>query len=472
MSESKYPMNVEPSQLKGLKIKELAEMGEGWSLEPVPWHKRRHWLEISIVLWGYLLTLSGPVMGSQLLVQVGSWGKFIFVLLVAFAIMFITTFFHGVVGTKTGLNTTVLSRIALGHRGSYLYSIIVTGVTIVWFGTHVEIFTSLILNYVTFLEPYRFLFCIIVGGLMTFVAVLGYKGLAYLAYVAVPLVFIFLVWICVISGGWNPPTELISKMLSQSGWHAIGLGTAISMACGYIWQGAPDLCRFNRNTKEAGISVFNLYIVAIVFAFSVGALAVAGTKNPDVLWAIAIGLGLGAIIIIPAMLLEWTTNDVNLYMIGLALNNMFGLKDYRILIVIGGAIGTFLGVLGILHNLLSITLLISISVPPLMALTVTDYWVVGRKDLKKMFEYTEIPLNIHGIISWVIGFIVGYYTPGIIPAVIPSFIATGLVYYILMKAHGIKYYDNIVAERNITIRNSDWKEYIDQTQAWKSKGWV
>jgi len=459
--------------LQGLRLKELMSMGEGWTLTPVPREKRRHWIEMVLILWGFLLTLSGLVFGAQLLVGVGSWGGFVSALLITFILVTILTGFHGSVGTETGLNSTVLARVALGEYGSILYSITLSLVTMVWFGFHVDIFSTMISNFLPALQPFKVLVCAIVGILMTLITLLGYRGLAAIAYVAVPLLFILLLWLSFTVANWAPPVELVKQLALQAGAAPITVATAVTMMTGYLWQGAPDLCRFSRNKKEAWAAVTLLYVVGIVFAFGVGAAIIAGVGNHDILWCLTIGLGLGVVFLLPALLLEWTTNDTNLYMIGLALNNVFRLKDHRSIVLIAGLAGTYIGITGVIYKILDLALFFSISIPPLMALTVCDYWILGRRDLREMFKYAKVPANWHAIVSWIVAFAVGYFTPSVFPGVnsVNSVIAAIVVYWVLMKAHGLSFYKDLIANSAISV-DDRWLKYADQMDYWKQKGWV
>lgn len=459
--------------LRGLRLKELVEMGEGWTLVPVPRERRRHWLEMALILWGFLLTLSGLVFGAQVLVGVGNWSTFVGALFITFVFVTVLTGLHGAVGTDSGLNSTVLARVALGEYGSALYSVILSLVTLVWFGFHVDIFSTMIQNFLPSLQPYRILVCAVVGILMTLVTLLGYKGLAWIAYVAVPLLFIVLLWLAFTVADWSPSAETVQQLASQAKAAPITMWTAVTMMTGYLWQGAPDLCRFSRNKGEAWVAVSLLYLVGIVFAFGIGAAIVAGVGNPDILWCLTVGLNLGYVVLLPALLLEWTTNDTNLYMIGLALNNVFRLKDHRVLVLVAGLVGTYIGITGVIYRILSLALFFSISIPPLMALSVCDYWLVGRRSLTEMFKYARYPVNWHGILSWAAAFVVGYLTPSVFPGVnaINSVIAAIVVYWVLMKVHGEAYYREWSKSARIAV-DERYIKYAEQMEYWRSKGWA
>ena len=200
---------------------------------------------------------------------------------------------------------------------------------------------------------------------MLVTACVGFKGLKWLNYIAVPL----LVIVCLYG--------LIAGITANDGGSAIanyapevssGLVFGISMVVASFALGgviSADYCRFAKSRGDVVKSSIVGVIPAGLFMLMTGALMSIVTGQYDIS-AILASLGVPFIGLIALVLATWTTNVTNAYSGGLALSNLLGFDESKFKVTTGvaGGIGTLLAAFGLLNAFQSFLSLMSALIPP------------------------------------------------------------------------------------------------------------
>lgn len=275
---------------------------------------------------------------------------------------------------------------ALGEKGArYIISALLAIACVGWFGiqsaTCGSAFASMVANMLgTEATPiFISISSIVWGVIMLLTACVGFKGLKWLNYIAVPL----LVIVCLYG--------LIAGIVTNDGGSAItnyapenssGMVFGISMVVASFALGgviSADYCRFAKSRSDVVKSSVVGVIPAGLFMLLTGALMSIVTGQYDIS-AILASLGVPFVGLVALVLATWTTNVTNAYSGGLALSNLLGFDESKFKVTTGvaGAIGTLLAAFGLLNAFQSFLSLMSALIPPLAGVLIASYWIVGK----------------------------------------------------------------------------------------------
>ncbi|MDU5950934.1 MAG: cytosine permease, partial [Paenibacillus macerans] len=181
-------MSTAPQQTKPVTL-------DDYAIQAVPQSERKGLLNVAFTSCGWIISLSTIFVGGSLAAGM-TFGKAILAGLLGMLILAVYGFFQGWMGAKYGVSTTVLARQAFGRTGASLFGILLSlTMGIGWFGWQVAFFGSTIEQMFPgywFADPNV---AIIWGGaLMMLTALIGYKGITYLSFVAVPMVVVLSIW--------------------------------------------------------------------------------------------------------------------------------------------------------------------------------------------------------------------------------------------------------------------------------------
>jgi len=416
-------------------LKTIDKYGD-YSLTPVPPDARKTFTNQFLVTSGYIICLAGLFAGGAL----GSGmrlGDAIIATIIGSLILATYASLQAIAAARTGVSTTVLGRHAFGRWGSIIVALIVfilNGVG--WFAYETALFglTMEVLIPGQWITSWRV--ASIWGGLMMMTtAIIGYKGIGVLSFIAVPLIAILSMAGLVGASSWAggflnlfnipPPGEPIS------------LAAAITVTVGYFAIGAacqPDIARYAKNEKVAAGAVFAgflfanpLIMLAGVAMILVTATAGIGTTPNLPVAMMRLGLGVGALLV--AALGQWTTNDNNLYTGSLALINIVP-ASRRLLAAIVGIAGTIIAAIGIYEYWIPWLVFLGTFVPPMAGVMIADYYVLqklGRKHYRfgPGTKYSKI--DVSGLSSFIIAGILAYMlqsdvVPGAVIGLVLGFI--------------------------------------------------
>jgi len=338
----------------------------------------------------------------------------------------------GMMSSDLGLPTTVAISRAYGSRGSSLLVSLIIAITMTgWFGSQTALcatsFCNIMSGYLHVNFP-LWLSALIWGCLMFITSVYGVKMIEILNKISVPALFVMLIW-GIISAIMNGAAGVVSSYEPPA---FLGMTYGITLSVAGFASGAiccGDYTRYNKDRKGTILGCVMGVLPAGIGALVIGAVLSLSAGSYD-LSVVFSNFGLPIIGMLVLILATWTTNTGNAYSSGIAVVNMFKMKDDKrsAMTLVCGAIGTALALFGIADVFSVFLNIIAVLVPPVAGVAIADYWIMGKgkPELWKPME----GINWMGVISWVVGGLVTYFTTFFVPT-INGIIAALLLYCIL-----------------------------------------
>jgi cytosine permease len=400
------------SQLKG--IGNISH--DDYAVNTVPAEARKSFMNIGITSCAWIISLSTLFTGGALAAGL-PFGQIVAAGVIGMLILAVYGYFQGWMGAKYGVSTTVLARQAFGRQGAGLLGIILAiTLGVGWFGWQVAFFGITLAEMFPgqwFAEPKV---AMVWGGiLMMLTAFIGYRGLAAISFVAVPLVFVLSIWGLIEAvnhfGSWNnlfaaiPPGDPLT------------LFQGITIVVGNAALGAvvfPDITRFGKSPVRGGLGASIGYFLGGLFCIVSGAAMALAANVPQFgstpnIPAAMTKLGLGFFAFLILVFAQWTTNDNNLYSGALGLRNAVKVPK-NVLVVIMGAIGLVIALSGLENSFVPFLVFLGNFVPPIAGVMIADHWFV-RKLLGRSYEFGSGTVyakwNVAAVAATVAGGIIG-----------------------------------------------------------------
>ena len=429
----------------GEEVKEVEDYYGDYAVTPVPPTDRRSFASIFWVVAG--VSACVPALYAGAAIGVGlPYAKTLIAIAVGFFITSLIGGLMGAIAASTGVSTVMIGRHVFGRAGTIILALLVSITSIGWYAMNTGFFGQVMdTMFPGHLITDATVAAVWGGLLMMTTAIIGFEGLSFLSFLAVP-VFLITMFAGVLAVVSKVGMGIFGIIPPQP----ITLSQGITMAAGGMAVGAiiaPDVARWARNAKEGflayffGIWIMNLLVVSAGAAMTL----VHGDANVP---AAMIGLGLGVGALLMLILGQWTTNDNNLYSAALALENLFPVKK-RLLSAILGIIGTILGASGAINYFAQYLTTLGTYIPPIGGVMIAEYFII-RKYIYKLgkpherfpygpgTEYSSV--NVLAVLSFLIGGYLGQKIPGI--AAVNAIIFACLIYTVLaiiFEKVGIRY---------------------------------
>lgn len=380
--------------------------------------KRQSWLSIAAVWAGGMICVPCLMIGGVLAGGGLSLPQMVLSILIGYGIICAYMIFIGMQACDTGLPVSVMASGALGEKGArYIISILLAIACVGWFGIQSATCGSAFANMIASMlgkgaSPAFVTICSLIWGVIMLVtACVGFKGLKWLNYIAVPLLVIVCLYGLIAGIVKNDGGADIANYAPEA---SAGMVFGISMVVASFALGgviSADYCRFAKNRGDVVKSSIVGVIPAGLFMLLTGALMSIVTGQYDIS-AILASLGVPFIGLIALVLATWTTNVTNAYSGGLALSNLLGFDEskFKITTGIAGGIGTLLAAFGLLNAFQGFLSLMSALIPPLAGVLIANYWIVG-KGKKENFSIRS-GFSAAGVISFLVGAIFACITGG------------------------------------------------------------
>ncbi len=395
------------------------------SLSAVDEASRQGFLAVLMVLVGFTFFSPSMTAGGNLGIGLNMRDFFIAMTL-GNAFLGVYTGALAYIGQRTGLTLDLLARHSFGEKGSFLSSALISFTQIGWFGVGVAMFAIPVGE---LLNINQILLIIITGALMTYTAYYGFKALAVLGTIAVPLIAILGVYsvnhgINQVNGFTNVFAEVPTQPLTMAAALSIVIGSFISGG-----TATPNFTRFSKTQHIAVWSAVIAFFIGNSIMFVFGAVGGAVTGKPDIFdILIAQGLTIPAILVLGLNI--WTTNNNALYTSGLGLANITKIPS-KPLVLVGGAIGT-IAALWLYNNFVSYLSLLGGMIPPVGVVIIIHFFMNKEAYLNKSIKTK--PVNIGAIIAVVAGALAGIFLKVGIPPV-NSLLVSAVVYFIYEVAN-------------------------------------
>ena len=393
----------------------MSENNNGFKVEE---SQRQSWLSIAAVWAGGMICVPCLMIGGVLAGGGLSMGEIVASILIGYGLICAYMICIGMQACDTGLPVSVMASGALGEKGArYIISTLLAIACVGWFGiqsaTCGSAFANMVANMMGSEASPAFvtISSIIWGIIMLLTACVGFKGLKWLNYIAVPLLVIVCLYGLIAGITTNDGGSAIANYAPEA---SSGLVFGISMVVASFALGgviSADYCRFAKSRGDVVKSSIVGVIPAGLFMLMTGALMSIVTGQYDIS-AILASLGVPFIGLIALVLATWTTNVTNAYSGGLALSNLLGFDESKFKVTTGvaGGIGTLLAAFGLLNAFQSFLSLMSALIPPLAGVLIASYWIVGNG--KKENFAIRSGFSAIGGVSFAVGAIFACITGG------------------------------------------------------------
>ncbi len=387
------------------------DLFKDYEREPVPEHLRRGWFQMGMVWTGVGVCIAalmlGGILGAGLTLT-----QAIAASLGGAIVLGIISAICAAVGAHTHLSTPMISKFAFGEKGSYLVALVLALGCYGWFGVQTGLFGEtafVVVEKLTGASVNPKLLVLVGGLLMTSTAVFGYKAIARLSIMAIPLIGALMLASLFVVLRDHPFASLWA--MGPVG-EPMSLGFAISIVAGSFMVGAvitPDVSRYARTPRDAAIGAVMGFLVGFVIVLFFGSIFAKATGESDVVKImLALGWGLAAMLVL--VFAQWTTNDNNLYSAALGFSIVLTNLPKWQLTVIAGVLGTLLAIWGIYGRFIQWLVILSALVPPIGGVYATDYFCFNSKSYS--FEkVSSVPaIRWESIIAWALGALMGFAT--------------------------------------------------------------
>ncbi|QIB67024.1 cytosine permease [Kineobactrum salinum] len=405
-------------------------------MEPVPREKTVHGLRVALVLIGIAITIPAFLTGAELGLSMGL-SRAVPVVLAGGAVLCVIGCFVAVIAARTRLTTYAIIEYAFGVMGAKVVNAVIALTVFGWFSVTAAFFGISIQQALRELWDIAFnLDLLIVVGTVLVVAttLFGFRAINRLALVAVPLLFLVLVWLVYLALENTNLAELLQYQETQ-----MPAGRGITAVVGGFIVGAvimPDFCRHVHNTAHGLLAAVLHFGVAYPLILIMLTLVSVESGQRDFMSMLA-ALGLGLVGLLVLVFATWTTNTGNLYSNSLVLRTIFpSLSHYWAIIGIGAA-GALFAVMGITRYFIDFLVVLGVSIPPVAGIYIADYFVVRRGRYPAAGAPREGAFNWQAFVAWVVATLVGWVAAidMITITTVPGSdaIVVAFVLYLLMK---------------------------------------
>ncbi len=420
-------------------------MEAGYDIKPVPRSKRSYtFLTLSAIWFGAGISIAEFWAGALLTPALSLWVALGIILLghlIGNTIMGLIA----VEGEETGLPTMVLSRAALGIKGSILPSALNYLQLIGW--TAIMLIVGANAMNAVFGRGYT-LWVIFLGVLVTTWTYIGPKNWEKIEKAAAALLLLLALWLTYTTLEHFPLTSLMSKQ--GTGGMSMMLALDLVIAMPLSW--APLIADYSRFVREKGSAFWGTYIgyfVSSSLFYFVGALTNMAVGESDPIKIIAAyGLGIPAMLVI--VFSTVTTTFLDVYSAAITYKNISPEADARKQVLLIGMLGTALALVFPVDRYEGFLLLIGGAFVSLAAIMLTDYFIVKKGyDPKELLDERGrfAGYSIKALIVWLVGFLFymllaveglfGIHIPFLstlgakLGSSIPTFVFVSILYYLL-----------------------------------------
>lgn len=409
---------------------------DDYPLSPVPNSGRLSWFSIAVMRFGQFATLAELLMGATLGYGMGIIPAFS-ALALGTAILLAIAIPMGIIGQRTGLATSLLTRWwGLGRWGSGIFSIM-TGLSVMgWFGIQNALFAQGIQHLAGF-GPF-WAWTLLSGVVVTVLVYGGILTMGWVAYIAVPL-FLLLLGIGALHAMLSPVAH-IQWFAPPVGHPPIPLATAVTIVVGSFITGAilsPDMTRFHLNATDVIKQTVSTYILGNALIAGLGIISAQLLNTSNLTTALALAGTAGLVLFVTSTI---KVSDWDIYGAALALVNgldIIGVPHLsrRTMSIVVGFGGTALAMLGIINHFEPFLLVIGVATPPVAAIVLIEYFWGKSQDVdaSRVDSLPSAPLaNWGALAAWGVGFVVGQWVTWGIGAV-NSLVAAAVIYGLWIK---------------------------------------
>lgn len=376
-----------------------------YPISHVPLSARTRLLAVTGVLIGF--TFFTPTMAAG--AKLGAafpFSELLGILFAGSAILGVYVAMISSIGARTGLTSVLLARYSLGSVGAKWADIILGGTQVLWYAITAEYMGTLFTKGLG-LPGWDIFFIIFWSLVMGATALYGFKSMAIVSYVAMPLMVTLVVIVTWLAFG---EVGSMGSLFGMQPSITMSVPVAITVIVGTFASGgtqAANWTRFAKDGKTAFIAALLAFFVGngiMVFSGMIGGFAF---KTGDLVeLMLTMGLSFWALIILTLNI--WTTNNATAYAFGVAGAEMFNKSNKGPFIIWGIVIATIVAVAGVGSYFIPLLNLFGTFIPPLGGVIIGDYFFTYKKKIPMLEDVKFKRLRIAPLVAYLLGCAAAY----------------------------------------------------------------
>lgn len=402
----------------------LPQSDNDYPLSEVPDSARKPYASLALLLLGFTFFTATMFAGGQLGAAF-SLNELLALIVVGNLLLGIYAAVIAAMAARSGLSTALMSRFALGERGSALSDLLLGITQVGWYAWGVATIAKVLVSTLALSPGWTIPLMALFGFGFCITAFIGYRGLALLSNVAVPAMTLLIIVSMAIAwrdgGGWSGLAAMSPS--ASLGWTAgitIIFGTFVSGA-----TQASNWSRFARTPRQAVTATLLAFFIGNGLMVLIGAIGALVYQQPDVVEVLMLQ-GLTVVGLIMLFLNLWTTQDNTIYNFAAAGCNLLRTRQRGWVTLGGAAIGTVLAIAGMDAMLVPFLIALGTCIPPLGGVIIADYFLVRRGHYPRLGETLLPAFHLPGLIAYGLATLCAWFSPWVPPLV---GIGLALVFY-------------------------------------------
>ena len=297
-------------------------------------------------------------------------------------------FFAGLIGGRTGLSAMGTVELSFGRIGCLFFAALNVLQLVGW--TAIMIYDGALATN-TVLGLGKWVWCLVIGGLIVLWIAIGIKNLGWVNKIAMAALFILSIVLCVVVFRGGTPVTVPDDSLS--------FGAAVELAVAMPLSWLPLISDYTREAEKpfaATLSSTLTYGVVSCWMYLIGMGAAIFTGEGDIaLIMVKAGLGVAALLIL--ILSTVTTTFLDAYSAGISAESLSKKINGKYAALIVTAIGTVCAICFPMDDITNFLYLIGSVFAPMIAIQITDFFLLRRGGARGK-------LDVCNAVVWVLGF--------------------------------------------------------------------
>ena len=307
-------------------------------------------------------------------------------------------FFAGLIGGRTGRSAMETVKMSFGRRGGLLsfgrigclfFAALNVLQLVGW--TAIMIYDGALATN-TVLGIGKWVWCLVIGGLIVVWIAVGIKNLGWVNKIAMAALFILSIVLCVVVFRGGTPVTVPDDSLS--------FGAAVELAVAMPLSWLPLISDYTREAEKpfaATLSSTLTYGVVSCWMYVIGMGAAIFTGEGDIaLIMVKAGLGVAALLIL--ILSTVTTTFLDAYSAGISAESLSKKINGKYAALIVTVIGTICAICFPMDDITNFLYLIGSVFAPMIAIQITDFFLLKRGGASGR-------LDVCNAVVWVLGFV-------------------------------------------------------------------
>lgn len=297
-------------------------------------------------------------------------------------------FFAGLIGGRTGLSAMGTVELSFGRIGCLFFAALNVLQLVGW--TSIMIYDGALATN-TVLGIGKWVWCLVIGGLIVLWIAIGIKNLGWVNKIAMAALFILSIVLCVVVFRGGTPVTVPDDSLS--------FGAAVELAVAMPLSWLPLISDYTREAEKpfaATLSSTLTYGVVSCWMYLIGMGAAIFTGEGDIaLIMVKAGLGVAALLIL--ILSTVTTTFLDAYSAGISAESLSKKINGKHAALIVTVIGTVCAICFPMDDITNFLYLIGSVFAPMIAIQITDFFLLRRGGARGK-------LDVCNAVVWVLGF--------------------------------------------------------------------